>query len=205
MRVEILDGKNKTFQHRTAISKLGFWYIKNQQTDGRWVKECTKKELAEVKKFCKKHRLEYAVYEEGYTRSSNYRYRYFKAHKGLFNKFYLCSYCGKIKTKKNITVDHIIPVDKVVKGKSRDRYKRVLRRNGIKDINDIKNLTTACKSCNSKKSANTGLWILRGRIGSKPGFWVMWYVIFFITIVFVCCNFSEIAAFFKTLFLNWIS
>lgn len=205
MRVEILDGKEKAFEHRKAISKLGFWYIKNKEIDGRWSKECKESEIAKIKKFCKRHHLEYAVYEEGFTRSSNYRYRYFKAHKGLFNTFYQCAYCGRIRTKKYITVDHIIPVDKVIKGKRREHYKRLLRSKGITDINDVRNLVSACRRCNSQKSANAGIWILRGRIGSHPWFWVTCNLILIVVLIFVVCNISEIAEFFKNLFLSWIS
>lgn len=205
MRVDILDGKSSTFEHREAISKLGFWFTKNKQIDGKWTKDCNESEIPKIRKFCRKRGLEYAVYEEGYTRSSNYRYRYFKEHPGLFNTFYQCAYCGKIKTRKNITVDHVIPVDKVVKGKKREKYKRILRRQGITDVNDVRNLVPACKSCNSKKSANTGFWILKGRIGKYPLFWATYHFFFIIVIIFIVCNFTEISTFMRDLFINWVS
>jgi 5-methylcytosine-specific restriction endonuclease McrA len=205
MRVEILDGKECTFQHREAISRLGFWFIKSQQVDGKWTKECNKEDLQRIRKFCKRRKLEYAVYEEGYIRSSNYRYKYFKAHKGLFNTFYQCAYCGKIRTKKHITVDHIIPVDKVIKGKKREKYKKILKRKNITDINDIRNLVPACKRCNSKKSANTGFWIIRGEIGRHPIFWIIYYLIIIILTMFIICNFHEIVDFLKQLFIQWIN
>ena len=204
MRVEILDGKECTFKHREAISRLGFWFVRNQQIDGKWTKECEEKELQRIKKFCRKRKLEYAVYEEGYTRSSNYRYKYFKAHPGLFNTFYQCAYCGRIRTRKYITVDHIIPVDKVIKGKKREKYKQMLKRRNITDINDIRNLVSACKRCNSKKSARTGLWIMRGRIGRHPIIWAIWYLIIIIALTFVVSNFFEIINFLKHLFIQWI-
>ena len=49
-----------------------------------------------------------------YERSNDYRQQFFKANKPLFGKnIYQCAYCGKLKRKKNITVDHVIPVNKV--------------------------------------------------------------------------------------------
>lgn len=47
----------------------------------------------------------------------------------------------------------------------------VLRLNGINDINDTRNLVPACRKCNSRKGANTGIWIIRGLIGRHFGFW----------------------------------
>ena len=58
MRVEILDGKDSAYQHRKAISRMGFWYIKNQQIDGRWSKECEEDELPKIKQFCRKNHLQ---------------------------------------------------------------------------------------------------------------------------------------------------
>lgn len=106
-------------------------------------------------------------------RSANYRCNFFKANKGLrgHRKHYHCSYCGRIKKKDDITVDHLIPVNKVLKGCHKRFWKMVLRLNGINDINDTRNLVPACRKCNSRKGANTGIWIIRGLIGRHFGFW----------------------------------
>lgn len=106
-------------------------------------------------------------------RSANYRCNFFKVNKGLRGrrKHYHCSYCGKIKKKDDITVDHLIPVNKVLKGRHKRFWKMVLRFNGINDINDTRNLVPACRKCNSRKGTNTGIWILRGLVGRHFGFW----------------------------------
>jgi 5-methylcytosine-specific restriction endonuclease McrA len=49
---------------------------------------------------------------------------------------YMCQYCGRIKTRAELTVDHIVP-------KSRGGRSNWL------------NITTACKSCNSRKADRT--------------------------------------------------
>lgn len=106
-------------------------------------------------------------------RSTNYRCNFFKVNKGLRGrrKHYHCSYCGRIKKKDDITVDHLIPVNKVLKGHHKRFWKMILRFNGINDINDTRNLVPACRKCNSRKGTNTGIWILRGLVGRHFGFW----------------------------------
>lgn len=122
-------------------------------------------------------------------RSTNYRYNFFRVNKGIngHRRYYHCSYCGRIKKKDNITVDHLIPVNKVVKGKCRNFWRGVLQVNGVKDINDIRNLVPACRKCNSRKSANTGMWILRGIIGKHFGFWCVWKPIKLAILVAIIC------------------
>ena len=204
MKVEILNGKNKTYQYKSKLYRLGFRFIKNQN-HGRWTKDCKESELKKIKRFCKKKKLEYAIYEDGYTRSSNYRYNFFKEHPGFLGKFYQCAYCGHIHTRKNITVDHIIPVDKVIKGKKREKYKKILKRQGIEDVNDVRNLVAACKRCNQRKSSNTGFWILKARIGKHPAFWLIYYTLLVVLLIFTISNFNAIVLFLKNLFINWIS
>lgn len=117
-------------------------------------------------------------------RSANYRYNFFRINPGIgkHRKYYHCSYCGHIKRKDDITVDHLIPVNKVLKGRHKRFWRMMLRTHGINDVNDTRNLVPACKGCNSKKGTKTGWWIIKGLIGRHFGFWciekpVKWSVI----------------------------
>lgn len=97
-------------------------------------------------------------------RSTTYRQEFFKHNKGfLKGKLYHCSYCGKLCKAKNITVDHLIPIRKAQKKKF---WRFWLKRKGITDVNDVRNLVPACKRCNSRKGSKTNLgWLLLGTLG----------------------------------------
>ena len=110
-----------------------------------------------------------------YHRSTDYRKRYFRKHKG-FTGIYCCPYCGKLLTEDTATVDHIIPVNAAKKS----FLLRLLLRNTDDGINNMRNLTVACWKCNSKKSSKCGVWILRGKLGKFifPIFWMMFFALF---------------------------
>lgn len=94
-------------------------------------------------------------------RSPTYRADFIAANPGFHGKLYMCPYCGRIMTKKTMQVDHIVAVDLA-------RNSRLARKLMPKEgVNDIKNLTAACRTCNAKKSNKGGLWILRGKYGAK--------------------------------------
>ena len=98
-------------------------------------------------------------------RSANYRESYFNAHPGreIFRwKFWFCSYCGKVLwNKKSIEIDHIHSVRRVqYTRKLRERYKTKPA-----GVNDLSNLTAACRRCNRRKGKQGGLWVLLGRYG----------------------------------------
>lgn len=105
-----------------------------------------------------------------YERSTNYRRTFLRHNKGIFKSGnYLCSYCGKLITPQKMTVDHLIPINKVRKRK----IPRILMRlRGIRNINDLNNLVPSCSSCNSRKSDKMGFWIIRGDIGKHSWFWI---------------------------------
>ena len=50
-----------------------------------------------------------------WERSEGYRGEFMKRNKGLFGKLYICVYCGKIITAKNMQVDHHIAINYVKK------------------------------------------------------------------------------------------
>lgn len=68
-------------------------------------------------------------------RRSKYDYRteYFKHNKGLFGCIYFCSQCGKPLLKKDVEVDHIVPLAKL-------------------GVNHRLNCVACCRKCNRSKS-----------------------------------------------------
>ncbi len=108
-------------------------------------------------------------------RSTTYRYAFFKNNKPYIKDRYFCSYCGRLCRKKDITIDHLYPINKA---KYSRRLRRKLQRKGFKDINDVKNLVPACSKCNQYKSAKYGwLWIVKGEIGKIQWLWIPRHII----------------------------
>mgnify|MGYP003303003317 CR=1 FL=1 len=68
-----------------------------------------------------------------YQRSNDYRKQYLEWHPGIFGKYYICVYCGKIMKREDMQVDHIIPVDATQKYK----FARLFLPDGV---NSYKNL-----------------------------------------------------------------
>lgn len=127
-----------------------------------------------------------------YERSSDYRRTFFKNNPGLFgtNK-YQCVYCGKIKDKKKIQVDHLIPVHRV---KKRGLGRLLMKIKNINDINSLKNLVPSCAKCNQRKSSKMGLWLIKGILGKHFIWWILvWIVRIFIifAVIYVICLASD--------------
>lgn len=110
----------------------------------------TRRERMKLQSFCNKNKLKFEINTCFGKRSRNYRNEFFNHYHPLFWDVYLCAYCGKPVRKKNITVDHIIPIDKVNKSIS---LQQTLINMGADSVNCFQNLTPACSKCNSKKSA----------------------------------------------------
>lgn len=109
-----------------------------------------------------------------------YRKQFLSHNKGIFGRWYICAYCGKIISVEKMDVDHICAVNYVkhnlliklffgtvntisnifgpiFKGK---KYKKK------KGINVTYNLIPSCRKCNrGEKSDKGGIWIIRGIIG----------------------------------------
>ena len=106
-----------------------------------------------------------------YERSTDYRRQFLKHNKGIFGGGnFFCSYCGRLLTPKKMTVDHLIPINKV---KRRGLARFFMKIRGIKNINDVNNLIPSCSHCNSRKSDKMGLWIIRGDIGKHNWYWII--------------------------------
>lgn len=106
-----------------------------------------------------------------YNRSSDYRSNFFKNNSGfLGTDKYQCVYCGRIKDKNKIQIDHFIPVHKVKKfGLGRI----LMKIKNINNINSTKNLVPACEKCNKKKGSKMGKWLIKGALGKHFWWWII--------------------------------
>ncbi|WP_394861648.1 HNH endonuclease [Paraclostridium bifermentans] len=75
----------------------------------------------------------------------DYRTEYFKHNKGLFGCIYFCSQCGRPLLKKDVEVDHIVPLAKM-------------------GINHKVNCVACCRHCNRSKSDKLDKRAIRGII-----------------------------------------
>lgn len=160
--------KDILMRYRGEFAKEGYSLTENTYTV-RYEKPVYKAYTAEDR-FIRKFRKKKCKVEKiplRYTRNTTYRKAYFKAHPSPDGK-YRCVYCGGRFPKKDITIDHLIPVNAAERSwVARDRIKRL----GYSSVNDMDNLVPACRYCNSRKGTHMGLWLLRGRLGRKPWFW----------------------------------
>ena len=123
------------------------------------------------------------VAQKRYDRSSDYRRNFFKNNPGLFGTDkYQCVYCGRIKSKRKIQVDHHIPVHRV---KRFGIGRLLMKMKNINDINSIKNLVPACEKCNKKKSSKMGLWLIKGVVGKHFGWWIFVWLTRLALILFI--------------------
>ena len=131
--------------------------------------------VTKIRNYCDQHHLKFKLNNSLGNRSSDYRRVFFIYHKPqVMGKYYICAYCGKWMIKDKMTVDHLYPIGKSSKS---IKYQEKLERRGLKNINDPRNLVAACKSCNQHKSARTGLWIFKGKIGRYKYIWYFRYLI----------------------------
>lgn len=128
------------------------------------------KKLTKVIDLCRRFKLKYRINDSFSERSQNYRDTFFKRYRPAIGDRYFCAYCGRLVSSNAITVDHLYPVGAV---KRNIQLQKKLRRKGIKNINDSRNLVPACRFCNSKKRAKMGNWIIKGKIGRIKEIWFL--------------------------------
>ncbi len=157
------------YRQRTKLKRMGFTWSEGQQ---HWEKlsegyptPATRRKLAW---------LNYEIEDVDQYRSTNYRQTYLSAKKYVKirngQKYYRCVYCGKLLKSKDMQVDHLYPVKKA----TTDPYiRKKMKKSGIKNVNQLENLVSACKRCNEKKGADTGIWIVRGILGKSEPLWVV--------------------------------
>ncbi|MBR2175399.1 MAG: HNH endonuclease [Clostridia bacterium] len=165
MKVKIYAGLPGRLFYGRRIREMRFYPKKDDSGKyyQRHIDDKDKDELKKIKRFCRFRPLKVSISDDSMERSTTYRYRFFCHNRGIAGRgMYLCAYCGKLLRKDKVCVDHIIPV---YLANSRKKYRKALERRGIPTVNDIRNLASSCASCNGRKGASGGLWILRGRFG----------------------------------------
>ena len=150
--------------------------------NGKCTGKIREKKYRALKEYCTHHGLKYYIDTPFGKRSGDYRQRFFSTYPAAFGNCYFCAYCGIPLTKRKITVDHLIPVDKASKD---PRLQKKLKKAGYRDINDPRNLAASCLKCNRKKGTKTGLWILRGRVGRINAIWYIRHGIRIIILVMI--------------------
>lgn len=170
--IEISNGFQKIYFHRNYLRNQGLNLVKRKYGKSYYTKKVSDTQKQELITYCKKHFLKYTVISEEYIRSSNYRQNFMKTQN---KKYIICAYCGFPKPTKSITVDHIIPVDKVKKNQKGARL--LMKIFKIENVNSMKNLAPACSFCNRQKSAKMGMWIIRGYLGKNKPLWIIRWII----------------------------
>lgn len=165
--IEVYNGINKTYYCRCDLNAFGLSFKKTEKYSGKWVGKADEDKANAIKEYCIKNKLRVNITDLAYTRAHNYREVYFENNKGIFGdgRYYHCVYCGKILKKDKVTVDHFFPINKVKNSPYSSINIRLLKKFGIEDINDKRNLVCACKSCNSSKGSKGGIWLVRGYLG----------------------------------------
>lgn len=182
MVIKIKNGSATTYEYRSELFKRGYRLIKKNNGHSYFEKHIKDKKyedmIVEINHFKAKGLIVDTI-SDNYTRSYNYRESFFKSAEPT--KKYRCVYCGKKFPKEKITIDHIYPIAKA----NTRRGKKYLKKKGIYNINDEKNLAPSCKHCNSSKGQKAGIWILKAHLGQHECYWKIRKLIFLI-ICIVC-------------------
>ena len=184
-------GKNINKMRKVLVNKHGFEERENRY-GSYFYGEVPNIDAWQTKTMLNINNYAYKSFDRRYERSSNYRDVFFRTHKGP----YRCAYCGRHLKPANLEVDHLIPV---AKAKTSMAARTFLHLAGARSVNDAKNLVSACKKCNGKKSDKIGLWVPRGIIGRFNIVWtirdVMITAILVIAGLIVWNNFDAIREF----------
>ncbi len=159
-KAEIYIQKNSRWFAKHRLKKLGA----RQHANGCWTIEA--EDRTYIARVCDRYRLKYNWYRKEWTRSANYRELFFRHNAPP----YRCRYCHRRLKARKVEVDHLVPV---AKARSSRLVQIGLRLQGIRNVNDVRNLVPSCHRCNSRKRDQTGIWYLRGVLGSFRIYWVI--------------------------------
>lgn len=161
--LHIKNGRHRTYSYRKKLKSMGLRY------DGHAFGITTDDPalLKKIHRFCFFHGLKCIVMNPEYCRNTTYRNDFFRHYKPAVLGKYFCIYCGRLLSPETVTVDHIIPVKKASENSAYQKFIQIMHWKGV---NDHRNLGAACRRCNSRKGAKTGLWLLRGYIGKSSLF-----------------------------------
>jgi len=154
-RVEVFVESCPSWLNRyDPISKLGKYGVYYTVTGS--YKLC-----AEVRRACEARRVRCRMFDMCWERSDDYRQKFLNQFPPTKTEF-RCAYCGKYLTRKTLVVDHLVPVNQVKKSQ---KARKLLLRDGITNVNDLRNLVASCETCNKIKSDQLGSWYTRGKLG----------------------------------------
>lgn len=156
--------------HKRKMASYGLRWDGNDSFIG----QIKKRKYSSLSYYCEIHHLKMYINNSYGIRSTDYRRKFFDANPPVFWNMYFCAYCGRIRSRRYITVDHLYPIGNARKS---PKLQKKLARMGIQNINDAANLVPACARCNKQKGTKMGLWILRGRIGKHPKVWIFRHMI----------------------------
>ena len=106
----ISDGETRTYYCRSELYDKGFRFIRK---DEKWHRDTTDPVFVEkYRDYAKRNGLAFVAYDSTRTRCNSYRDTFFEANEPMIGKYYVCAYCFKLLKKNDVTVDHIISVNK---------------------------------------------------------------------------------------------
>lgn len=141
-----------------------------------WKAKIPESQKKKTQKILKKSHVRAVWYKKEWGRASNYRNIFLRSSKGP----YRCRYCNKLLKSSKMQVDHIVPIDKMKKSTC---TRKIMKLFGITNVNDPKNLASACSKCNARKGNNGGIWIVRGYLGQFRLYWIFLRIVQLIIIL----------------------
>lgn len=178
------NGKyNPVTKYNETLTENGFSYNKRQTEYSSFYEKNNVSALdANIwDDWAARRRLNCHIVDMKYTRSDSYRQEYFKNNKPEQPAKYRCVYCGRKLLYKDVTVDHLYPINKLM---YEPRIQKRAKRHGIDGANDVKNLVCACRRCNSKKGTKMGFWLIRGWVGRHAMVWKLRNLTFWCLFIF---------------------
>lgn len=161
--------KKQKRKHKRRLRRFRMYYAYRNNGCYYFLGRIDERHFNDLKEYCQYNHLKYRIDNEYGERSTTYRKAFFETYHPIFGNYYFCSYCGKLCSRETITVDHLYPISTV----SHDiKLQKKLKRKGITNINDVKNLVPACEACNKQKGRQTGSWIRKGEIGRHQILWI---------------------------------
>ena len=200
MLVKVSNKYRNTYRYRKKLNAFGMQFI-----SGKWKINTNDKSLVnKIIRYCKRKKLHCECIEDKYVRNASYRKDFVSHYKKHNDEYFRCAYCGKKITSQKMTVDHIIPIDKV---QHYWKYRLLMILSGMNNVNDICNLTPACERCNKRKGKKISLrYYLKGKIGkSYSGATVFFYTKRIIFLMLIIISVIVSMWYFRYDIINYIS
>lgn len=174
-QVEIYPKWFSAIGYRKRLKELGAREHNTKQKGHYWTVKTEERRPLEQK--IKRLRVKQVWVEIQWTRAYNARTIFFQNNKPP----YRCRYCNRRLKKEYLQVDHLVPVQKA----EHSYFARLLLRiQGIKNVNDPRNLVAACGSCNQAKRDKLGFWFIKGMLGKYKFYWIFRKIILVLIAIF---------------------